>query len=176
MRYLIKLILIIFISLNNIVLSQELLKNEKVMIELASELRCVVCQNQSLLESDSELAKDLKNLILIKLSEGKNKDEIKKFLVERYGEFILFKPLMNKNNLVLWFAPIISLLVFTILALRKLNLYKRKNQQNKYSYIFIICGAILLLILIFVLRKIFQKRKKIAQKKREIENTSKRDV
>ena len=127
MRYLIKLILIIFISLNNIVLSQELLKNEKVMIELASELRCVVCQNQSLLESDSELAKDLKNLILIKLSEGKNKDEIKKFLVERYGEFILFKPLMNKNNLVLWFAPIISLLVFTILALRKLNLYKRKN-------------------------------------------------
>ena len=127
MRYLIKLILIIFISLNNIVLIQELLKNEKVMIELASELRCVVCQNQSLLESDSELAKDLKNLILIKLSEGKNKDEIKKFLVERYGEFILFKPLMNKNNLVLWFAPIISLLVFTILALRKLNLYKRKN-------------------------------------------------
>lgn len=56
------------------------------------------------------------------------------------------------------------------------NLYKRKNQQNKYSYIFIICGAILLLILVFVLRKIFQKRKKIAQKKREIENTSKRDV
>lgn len=127
MRYLIKLILIIFISLHNIVLSQELLKNEKVMIELASELRCVVCQNQSLLESDSELAKDLKNLILFKLSEGKNKDEIKKFLVERYGEFILFKPLMNKNNLVLWFAPIISLLVFTILAFRKLNLYKRKN-------------------------------------------------
>tara|TARA_B100000941_G_C28364646_1_gene478870 strand:- start:157 stop:540 length:384 start_codon:yes stop_codon:yes gene_type:complete len=127
MRYLINLTLIIFISLYNIVLSQELLKNEKVMIELASELRCVVCQNQSLLESDSELAKDLKNLILIKLSEGKNKDEIKKFLVERYGEFILFKPLMNKNNLVLWFAPILSLLVFTILAFRKLNLNKRKN-------------------------------------------------
>ena len=127
MRYLINLTLIIFISLYNIVLSQELLKNEKVMIELASELRCVVCQNQSLLESDSELAKDLKNLILLKLSEGKSKEEIKKFLVERYGEFILFKPLMNKNNLVLWFAPILSLLVFTILAFRKLNLYKRKN-------------------------------------------------
>ena len=127
MRYLIKLILIIFISLYNIVLSQELLKNEKVMIELASELRCVVCQNQSLLESDSELAKDLKNLILIKLSEGKNKDEIKKFLVERYGEFILFKPLMNKNNLVLWFAPIISLIIISVLAFRKINFYKRKH-------------------------------------------------
>ena len=97
------------------------------MIELASELRCVVCQNQSLLESDSDLAKDLKNLILLKLSEGETKEEIKKFLVERYGEFILFKPLMNKNNLVLWFAPIISLIVISVLAFRKLNLYKRKS-------------------------------------------------
>lgn len=127
MKYLTKLIVILFITLPNIGISEELEKNEKVMIELASELRCVVCQNQSLLESDSDLAKDLKNLILIKLSEGETKEEIKKFLVERYGEFILFKPLMNKNNLVLWFAPIISLIVISVLAFRKLNLYKRKN-------------------------------------------------
>ena len=127
MKYLTKLIFILFINLPNIGISEELEKNEKVMIELASELRCVVCQNQSLLESDSDLAKDLKNLILLKLSEGETKEEIKKFLVERYGEFILFKPLMNKNNLVLWFAPIISLIVISVLAFRKLNLYKRKN-------------------------------------------------
>ena len=127
MKYLTKLIVILFITLPNIGISEELEKNEKVMIELASELRCVVCQNQSLLESDSDLAKDLKNLILLKLSEGETKEEIKKFLVERYGEFILFKPLMNKNNLVLWFAPIISLIVISVLAFRKLNLYKRKN-------------------------------------------------
>ena len=97
------------------------------MIELAAELRCVVCQNQSLLESDSDLAKDLKNLILLKLSEGKSKEEIKQFLVERYGEFILFKPLMTKSNLVLWFAPIISLIVISVLAFRKINFYKRKQ-------------------------------------------------
>ena len=127
MKYLTKLIVILFITLPNIGISEELETNEKVMIELASELRCVVCQNQSLLESDSDLAKDLKNLILLKLSEGETKEEIKKFLVERYGEFILFKPLMNKNNLVLWFAPIISLIVISVLAFRKLNLYKRKN-------------------------------------------------
>lgn len=127
MRYLPKLIVILFINLTNIGVSQEIDRNEKVMIELAAELRCVVCQNQSLLESDSDLAKDLKNLILLKLSEGKSKEEIKQFLVERYGEFILFKPLMNKSNLVLWFAPIISLIVISVLAFRKINFYKRKH-------------------------------------------------
>ena len=60
MRYLTKLIVMLFINIPYIGVSQELDKNEKVMIELASELRCVVCQNQSLLESDSDLAKDLK--------------------------------------------------------------------------------------------------------------------
>jgi len=127
MRYLTKLIVTLFIHLPNIGVSQEIDRNEKVMIELAAELRCVVCQNQSLLESDSDLAKDLKNLILLKLSEGKSKEEIKQFLVERYGEFILFKPLMNKSNLVLWFAPIISLIVISVLAFRKINFYKRKH-------------------------------------------------
>ena len=127
MRYLTKLIVTLFIHLPNIGVSQEIDSNEKVMIELAAELRCVVCQNQSLLESDSDLAKDLKNLILLKLSEGKSKEEIKQFLVERYGEFILFKPLMNKSNLVLWFAPIISLIVISVLAFRKINFYKRKH-------------------------------------------------
>ena len=127
MRYLPILIVILFINLTNIGVSQEIDRNEKVMIELAAELRCVVCQNQSLLESDSDLAKDLKNLILLKLSEGKSKEEIKQFLVERYGEFILFKPLMNKSNLVLWFAPIISLIVISVLAFRKINFYKRKH-------------------------------------------------
>ena len=62
MRYLPKLIVILFINLPNIGVSQEIDRNEKVMIELAAELRCVVCQNQSLLESDSDLAKDLKKL------------------------------------------------------------------------------------------------------------------
>ena len=117
MRYLTKLIVILFINLPNIGVSQEIDRNEKVMIELAAELRCVVCQNQSLLESDSDLAKDLNQFF--KLSEGKSKEEIKQFLVERYGEFILFKPLMTKSNLVLWFAPIISLIVISVLAFRK---------------------------------------------------------
>ena len=59
--------------------------------------------------------------------EGKTKKEIKNFLVERYGEFILFRPSLNVNNLALWLAPVFSLLIVSLLAYRKLNFDKRKN-------------------------------------------------
>ena len=90
-------------------------KSEKIdsqLRELAGELRCMVCQNQSLLDSDSELAKDLKKIIYKKLQEGESKKEIKDFLVKRYGEFILFRPLLNYANLMLWGSPIFFYLLF----------------------------------------------------------------
>ena len=104
-------------------------KSEKIDIqlrELASELRCMVCQNQSLLDSDSELAKDLKNIIYKKLQEGESKKEIKDFLVKRYGEFILFRPLLNYANLMLWGSPIFFLLVIGLVAFRKIKIITKK--------------------------------------------------
>ncbi len=97
------------------------------MRELAAELRCMVCQNQSLLESDSDLAIDLKNLIKEMFLEGKKKSEIKEFLVERYGEFILFKPTVNLENLVLWLAPIFSLFIVSFVAYRRIKLSNKKS-------------------------------------------------
>ena len=123
----IKLSTILMLLLSNISFSESIDREEKKMRELASELRCVVCQNQSLLESDSDLAKDLKRLILDMYLQGKSKNEIKSFLVDRYGEFILFKPKLNKNNIILWFAPIFSLLIIALLAYRHLNFNKRKR-------------------------------------------------
>ena len=122
-----KNILISYFLFQNFCFSNDIYTEKKKMRELASELRCVVCQNQSLLESDSELAADLKSLILEMFQEGKTKKEIKNFLVERYGEFILFKPSLNVNNLALWLAPVFSLLIVSLLAYRKLNFDKRKN-------------------------------------------------
>ena len=127
MRIFIKLIIISLLFFSNTGYSKNLGIEEKKMRELASELRCVVCQNQSLLESDSDIAKDLKGLILDMYLEGKSKNEIKEFLVERYGEFILFKPILNKSNLILWVAPIFSLLIISLLAYRNLNFKKRKK-------------------------------------------------
>lgn len=126
-KKILKYILISHFLFQNSCFSKDIFPEEIKMRELASELRCVVCQNQSLLESDSELAADLKSLILEMFQEGKTKQEIKNFLVERYGEFILFRPSLNVNNLALWLAPIFSLLIVSFLAYRKLNFDKRKN-------------------------------------------------
>ena len=123
----IKLSTVLMLLLSNISFSESIDREEKKMRELASELRCVVCQNQSLLESDSDLAKDLKRLILDMYLQGKSKNEIKSFLVDRYGEFILFKPKLNKSNIILWFAPIFSLLIIALLAYRNLNFNKREK-------------------------------------------------
>ena len=105
--------------------NQNNINSEKRFIELSSELRCLVCQNQSLLESDSELANDLKEIIYEKINEGQSNNQIKKFLVQRYGEFILFKPLFNVANLLLWATPLISFIFIAFIAIRKTN-YKEK--------------------------------------------------
>ena len=97
------------------------------MKELANELRCMVCQNQSLLESDSELAKDIKKLIQEKLEAGQSEKEIKAFLVERYGEFILFNPLFKPSNIILWISPFLSLAFIGFIALRKTRFNSRKR-------------------------------------------------
>ena len=102
------------------------LETEKMRM-LAAELRCVVCQNQSLLESDSQIAKDLKELILDMYLSGKSESEIKLFLVNRYGEFILFKPTFSVVNSILWLAPFLSFLVISLLALRKLRVFKKEK-------------------------------------------------
>ena len=98
--------------------------------ELFEELRCLVCQNQSLLDSDAPLALDLKKLVLDKLEEGKSKDEIKLFLVERYGEFILLKPTFTIKNILLWIGPLIFVLFgfyTTFIFIRKKPFIKEEN-------------------------------------------------
>ena len=105
--------------------NQNKINSEKRFIELSSELRCLVCQNQSLLESDSELANDLKEIIYEKINEGQSNNQIKNFLVQRYGEFILFKPLFNMANLLLWVTPLISFILIAFIAIRKTD-YKEK--------------------------------------------------
>ena len=115
----------IYIYVTNSFTNQKNINSEKRFIELSSELRCLVCQNQSLLDSDSELANDLKEIIYEKINEGQSNNQIKKFLVQRYGEFILFKPLFNVANLLLWATPLISFIFIAFIAIRKTN-YKEK--------------------------------------------------
>ena len=78
--------------------------------KLTLELRCMTCQNQSIYDSDAEFSNDIKKIVKNKLKAGESERDIKKFLVERYGEYILFRPLMNYNNIFLWSFPFILLI------------------------------------------------------------------
>tara|TARA_B100002051_G_scaffold247332_1_gene256305 strand:- start:464 stop:844 length:381 start_codon:yes stop_codon:yes gene_type:complete len=90
--------------------------------KITLELRCMTCQNQSVYDSDAEFSNDIRKIVRDKFNQGKSENEIKKFLVERYGEYILFRPLFNYNNLFLWAFPFILLtfgLFFMIISTRK---------------------------------------------------------
>ena len=73
--------------------------------KLAAELRCLVCQNQSLADSHADLAQDLRDEVYRMLNEGKSDDEIVGFLVERYGDFVLYRPPVAGITYLLWFGP-----------------------------------------------------------------------
>jgi cytochrome c-type biogenesis protein CcmH len=78
---------------------------------LTAELRCLVCQNQTLADSDAQLAQDLRQEVYNLMTSGKTDEEIKSFLVERYGDFVLYRPPLGTNTMLLWFMPILLLII-----------------------------------------------------------------
>jgi cytochrome c-type biogenesis protein CcmH len=78
--------------------------------QLTEELRCLVCQNQTLADSDAQLAHDLRSEVHEMLLAGNSNDEIKQFMVERYGDFVLYRPPVQKNTYLLWLGPLLFLL------------------------------------------------------------------
>ena len=78
---------------------------------LVSELRCVMCQNQSLADSNAQIARDLRREVLVLMRQGKSDRDIQDYLVARYGEFVLYKPRIEASTWLLWFGPALLLLV-----------------------------------------------------------------
>ncbi len=88
---------------------------EKRLNEISNNVRCLVCRNQSIYDSNSDFANDMKKIIIIHLKDNKSDEFIYKFLKSKYGEYILFKPPFQINTLILWILPfilIISGLIF----------------------------------------------------------------
>jgi cytochrome c-type biogenesis protein CcmH len=75
--------------------------------QLTQELRCLVCQNQNLADSDATLAHDLRREVHEMLLTGKSNEQVKQFMVERYGDFVLYRPPVQTNTYLLWLAPLI---------------------------------------------------------------------
>ena len=128
-------IIILFISLiqafsNNTysVEPDEILKNQQQELRarnISKNIRCMVCQNQSIDESNASLAKDLRILIRSKIQEGKKDEEIYKFLTDRYGDFILLKPPFKLSTLALWVLPFI----FLIIGIFVIFFHNRKSKK-----------------------------------------------
>ena len=92
--------------------------------DLSAELRCLVCQNQSIDDSNAALARDLRRLVRERVSAGENKDQVIAHVVARYGNFVRLKPPMEKSTYLLWFGPALALIA-GVLAVRLL--YRRKR-------------------------------------------------
>ena len=116
-----KKIFITFIFISQLLLSNsysvepdEILQNQKQELRarnISKNIRCMICQNQSIDESNAPLARDLRILIRNKIKEGNNNEEIYIFLTDRYGDFILLKPPLKLSTLALWFLPFIFFIV-----------------------------------------------------------------
>ena len=107
----------------------EILQNQKQELRarnISKNIRCLVCQNQSIDESNAPLAKDLRILIRNKIKEGNNNEEIYKFLTDRYGDFILLKPPFKLSTLALWLLPFI----FFIFGIFIVFWHNKKYKKN----------------------------------------------
>ena len=99
---------------------------EKKLKEITLQLRCMTCQNQSVYDSDAEFSQNIKKIVKNQLQNGKNKSEIIEFLVKRYGEYIVFKPLISIKNIFLWVFPFI-LFLFSLIFMSKH--FKKNNSK-----------------------------------------------
>ena len=89
--------------------------------ELIKELRCLVCQNQNLADSDADLAKDLRQQTYDMIQEGASDDEIVDYMVARYGDFVLYRPQFKSSTYLLWLGPFLLLVVVLVIVVRRLR-------------------------------------------------------
>jgi cytochrome c-type biogenesis protein CcmH len=88
---------------------------------LFTQVRCLVCQNETIDDSEADLARDLRSLVREQVRQGRSDAEIKRFLSERYGEFVLMRPAFSLGNAVLWGAPLLVLLLGALLLASRLR-------------------------------------------------------
>ena len=107
---------------------------EQRMSEIASELRCLVCQNQTILESSAPLAVDLRNDIREQLKEGRSAREIMDYMVARYGDFVLYRPPLKATTLLLWLGPLLLVLTGLVVMFRKIARRRVESAVTKEEH------------------------------------------
>lgn len=100
-------------------------EQEALFNKLSNELRCLVCQNQAISDSNADLAKDLRDEIYGMLQQGNSEEEIVEFMVARYGDFVLYNPPLKPMTWLLWFGPAFALLAGFFFVVRIINKQKK---------------------------------------------------
>ena len=116
------LIVILFLPLSSLN-AEEYDKRNKI----TKNLRCLICQGQSIYDSDSEFANSMKSLVDQKLAEGLSEDQIYDYFKTKYGEWILYDPELNKNTYILWLLPILIFLIGGAIIYKRLIVKKKTN-------------------------------------------------
>jgi len=97
--------------------------------DLANELRCMVCQNQSIADSNADLARDFRNQVKEKINAGQTNEEIREFMIARYGDYILYRPPFNMATALLWLGPFV-LVLFGFIIVFRMARRKRVSDEN----------------------------------------------
>ena len=106
---------------------------EKRLMDLSKELRCLVCQNETLADSQAGLAEDLRREIREQIKAGKSDQEIISFLTQRYGQFILYRPRVTPTTYLLWFGPFVLLIVGLFVLFRYIRYHRDSVKEEPLS-------------------------------------------
>ncbi|HYG55400.1 MAG TPA: cytochrome c-type biogenesis protein [Burkholderiales bacterium] len=113
--------LLVLLLFPGVLFSQESPDLEKRVAQLSNELRCLVCQNQTIADSNAPLAVDLREQIREQLKSGRSEREVLEFMTARYGDFVLYRPPLKATTLALWVGPFVLLLAGAWILLRRVR-------------------------------------------------------
>ena len=100
---------------------------------LSAELRCLVCQNQSLADSHADLAIDLKNQVREQLKAGRSEQDVIHYMTERYGDFVLYRPPVKATTVLLWLGPLMMLLIGAVVFWQSVSRNQHENEPSPLS-------------------------------------------
>ena len=120
-----KIFIILLLSLGTFELKSEE-KNNELKIKILKNIRCLICQGQSVYDSESEFASSIKLVVDRKINEGFREDQIYEFLKEKYGDWVIYIPELNKNTYILWLLPLLLFLFGGAIIYKKIS--KKKNE------------------------------------------------
>ena len=124
-----KIKILLFIACVFFLTSTHAKENQTKLLEVYKNLRCLICQGQSIADSNSDFAATIKLVVQDQFNEGKTEDEIYNFLTSKYGEWIVYQPTFSKNNFLLWFLPYMVLIFGAIIIF----LLVRKTKHNNVN-------------------------------------------